>query len=258
MFQNFKLEKYKYPIILGLKLQIIIYIVSYILLRITPKIGEEILVFMILIQSISVITSLILFKNKVSDDLKWFDFNVVSIVIGTIFSTFSYLVVISPIEVYGSYNNFLLSFIGIMLIIILPSIIVGIFLEKGPTGLKIKRLISVLLFIWTIYKLYTSFSNSKDSKSQSGSVDTDGDGVKDMFDTNGDGIMDSSLIDLDGDGIKDTIAKDFNGDGLIDSVYSDTNHDGKIDSFIKDTDGDGFTDLGAVDTDGNGKPDKLI
>lgn len=187
--------------------------------------------------------------------MKWSDFNIVSL-INVIISCV--ILLIWGVLFYDVDENYILFFILTFVINIIPTVIVGIFLEKGPLGLKLKRLLSVILFVWAIYKLFTSFSNSDESETKNNGVDTDGDGVSDTFDTNGDGVMDTSYVDTDGDGVSDTISKDSDGDGLVDTVYSDSNGDGKIDSFVKDTDGDGISNIGIIDSDGDGRTDKLV
>ena len=253
MINTIKFEKYKYPIILGLLSQLLIILVSIISSKI---IGEEDSIGVTLFTpSVLTIVILFLFKKKEGNYLKWYDFNIVSL-INVIIS--SVILLLWGILFYDLDENYFLFFILTFVINLIPTVIVGIFLEKGPIGLKIKRLLSVLLFVWAIYKLITSFTDSEESETKSNGVDTDGDGINDSFDTDGDGVIDTSYIDTDGDGVLDTIAMDSDGDGLVDTVYSDSNGDGKIDSFIKDTDGDGISDIGVIDTDGNGRPDRLI
>ncbi len=254
MLQNSKFEKYKSPLKLGLIAQVIFIIVSVVTNKIYGGMKSEDIIFLFI--PISIIIILLLFKKNGGDKLKWFDFNVVSFMVVAIssltFMGLQSLVYEKPDEV--KYEYFILSFI----IYFIPAVIVGIFLEKGPFKTKLKRLLSIVLFVWAIYKLFTSFSNAADTESKSAGVDTDGDGVNDTFDTDGDGIKDTSFMDSDGDGISDMIAKDSDGDGLVDKVFADMNKDGKIDSFVKDIDKDGFTDIGLVDTDSDGQPDKLI
>jgi hypothetical protein len=253
MINTIKFEKYKYPIILGLLSQLLIILVSIISSKI---IGEEDSIGVTLFTpSVLTIIILFLFKKKEVNYLKWYDFNVVSL-INVIIS--SVILLLWVVLFYDLDEKYFLFFIFSFVINLIPTVIVGIFLEKGPIGLKLKRLLSVILFVWAIYKLFTSFSNSDESETKSNGVDTDGDGVSDTFDTNGDGVMDTSYVDTDGDGISDTIAMDSDGDGLVDTVFSDSNGDGKIDSFIKDTDRDGISDIVVIDTDGDRRLDKLV
>jgi len=146
---------------------------------------------------------------------------------------------------------------GINLIIgMLSSIILGIFFEKSPIKKKLKNLLSVILFVWVLYKIIRPFIGGSDEEEYG--IDTDGDGVNDSFDTDGDGIIDTVFVDTDGDGIIDTIAKDTDGDGIIDTVFVDTDGDGLVDTILSDTDGDGIADIGLIDTDGDGKIDKIV
>ena len=253
MINTIKFEKYKYPITLGLISQLIIILFSFISSKFLGD--EDSMNLTFFLPSILIIITLFLFKNKEGDYLKWSDFNIVSL-INIIISCV--ILLIWGVLFYDVDENYFLFFILTFVINIIPTVIVGIFLEKGPIGLKLKRLLSVLLFVWAIYKLITSFTDSEESETKSNGVDTDGDGINDSFDTDGDGVIDTSYIDTDGDGVLDTIAMDSDGDGLVDTVYSDSNGDGKIDSFIKDTDGDGISDIGVIDTDGNGRHDRLI
>ena len=62
-------------------------------------------------------------------------------------------------------------FIGIIF-----SVIAGIFFEKSPLKTKLKRLISIILFVWAIYNLFQSLLNKKDN---SYGIDSDGDGISD-------------------------------------------------------------------------------
>jgi hypothetical protein len=134
---------------------------------------------------------------------------------------------------FGFFNNLIIG--------MLSSIISGIFFERSPVKKKLKRLLSILLFVWALYKIVKSFIG-EDEESEGFGIDTDGDGINDSFDTDGDGKIDQVFLDTDGDGISDTVAMDTDGDGLIDTVASDTDSDGKIDTIISDTDGDGEID----------------
>jgi hypothetical protein len=118
------------------------------------------------------------------------------------------------------------------------SVIAGIFFEKSPIKVKLKRILSIILIVWAIYNLVQSFLNN-DSRS---SLDTNGDGIKDSFDTDGDGMVDTILIDSDGDGINDMVAMDANHDGIIDTVTADTDRDGILDTAVLDRNQDGRID----------------
>ncbi len=253
MFKNFKFEKYKYPLIIGLISQPFIVILSIILYNSIDESNSIAITFFS--PTILIIINLFLFKKNEDDKLKWFDFNIVSFIVVTISSL---IVLTLGIFLYEIKDNRLGFFILTFVLNIIPSVIVGIFMEKGPIKTKLKRLFSIILFVWALYKLFTAFSNSEKTESKIGGLDNDGDGIADTFDTDGDGVMDTSFMDTDGDGISDMIAKDSDGDGLVDKVFADTNNDGKIDSFMKDIDGDGISDIGIVDTDGDGRADKLV
>jgi hypothetical protein len=124
---------------------------------------------------------------------------------------------------------------------IIYSVIAGIFFEKSPIKVKLKRILSIVLFVWALYNIITSFLNN-DSES---SLDTNGDGIKDSFDTNGDGMVDTIFIDSDGDGINDMVAMDANHDGIIDTIAADTDRDGTFDTAF-------------LDRNENGQIDKII
>lgn len=254
MFRNFKFEKYKSTLKLGLLAQAVLILFYFILYASDLKSGA--LAILILGPPILTIINLFVFKKKEGDKLKWFDFNVVSFILAAIYALISLTigVVFDGIDD----NKAIGALLALFLFSIIPSVIIGIFLEKGPFLTKMKRLLSIVLFVWALYKLFTSFSNSEDNESKSAGVDNDGDGFADTFDIDGDGVMDTAFMDTNGDGISDMIAKDSDGDGLVDKVFADLNNDGKIDSFVKDIDKDGFTDIGLVDSDGDGLPDKVI
>jgi CSLREA domain-containing protein/uncharacterized repeat protein (TIGR01451 family) len=90
-------------------------------------------------------------------------------------------------------------------------------------------------------------------------LDTDGDGIPDIDDTDddGDGIPDAVDTDDDGDGIPDTDELDTDGDGIPDEVDTDDDGDGIPDAVDTDDDGDGIPDTGELDTDGDGIPDEV-
>ena len=96
-------------------------------------------------------------------------------------------------------------------------------------------------------------------------------GLNGLLDTNNDGLVDGTG-DADGDGIKDladtddavfggfvAINNDLDNDGIPNSVegFGDTDGDGIPDAMDPDSDGDGIADIveGNVDTDGDGTPD---
>lgn len=137
---------------------------------------------------------------------------------------------------------------------VLISIITGVFLEKSSYKIKLKRLLSIIFIVWALYKLFSSFNSEKKSYG----VDTDGDGIKDAFDTNGDGLIDTIKFDSNGDGILDTAFSDLNGDGLIDTIASDTNGDGLIDTIVSDMNGDGRIDTIIKDVNSDGVADIII
>lgn len=110
-------------------------------------------------------------------------------------------------------------------------------------------------------------------------VDSNGDGLNDLFDTDLDGIPNHKDLDADNDGITDLIEAggtdsdsngiadnltDSDGDGLLDLFdgtplsFPDTDGDGIEDAFDIDSDGDGVVDIienGEVDADGDGRLD---
>lgn len=126
------------------------------------------------------------------------------------------------------------------LYVIALSIILGIFFEKSSFKRKMKNLLSVVLFVWAIYKIYDDLANGNND---SEGYDTNGDGISDSFDMDGDGNIDTVFVDTDGDGVFETIARDTTGDGIIDAVVSDVDGDGIIDTILKDKNGDGIVDV---------------
>ena len=168
------------------------------------------------------------FKSEVI--LTWFGFIKLGSLVGLfnciIFSTF-----LTVFRLVGGGVAFGVN-IFFFLLAIAYSVIVGIFFEKASFKSKIKRLVTVVIFVWGIYIFIRRLMDSSKSGGESYGVDTDGDGIKDSFDTNGDGMIDTKFIDSDGDGISDMIAMDTNKDGTIDTVALDINRDGKIDSII--------------------------
>ncbi|MEZ5498880.1 MAG: hypothetical protein R3E77_05535 [Steroidobacteraceae bacterium] len=90
-------------------------------------------------------------------------------------------------------------------------------------------------------------------------LDSDGDGIADIVesngvDANGDGLVDST-IDADGDGFFDSVEGDV--PGAVPQIAVDTDRDGLPDYRDLDSDGDGIADSreGVGDSDGDGIPD---
>ena len=94
-------------------------------------------------------------------------------------------------------------------------------------------------------------------------LDSDYDGLLDIFDIDQGGLP-LFKVDSDSDGASNEVDYDSDNDGIVDIIEvggADTNGDGKVDSFI-DTDGDGWANLfdsdnggtpfGPTDTDGDG------
>jgi len=115
-----------------------------------------------------------------------------------------------------------------------------------------------------------------DSFELSGSIDTDGDELPDVqdSDSDGDGIPDTieGLVDTDNDGTPDYLDTDSDADGIPDGVEAqvsgkDSDKDGIDDIFDVDETGgadedkdgvdDGVEEWGTVDTDGDGLPNAL-
>jgi hypothetical protein len=78
------------------------------------------------------------------------------------------------------------------------------------------------------------------------------------FDTNGDGVVDTSNIDTNNDGATDAIRVDLDGDGVADAEYIDSNFDGRVDIERYQWNGDGVSDAEVVDTDFDGTPDQTL
>lgn len=191
--------------------------------------------------------SIISARKEDPEGIKWKDLNIISLINSLIsglicFVCFEYL---GMADVEQSWVSFVFPFVSGMLV----SSIISIFLEKGPIKHKIKRLISIILFVWALYEIVTNLL-----KGESNDEEEVG------FDTDGDGKIDTTFVDTDGDGIVDTIGQDTDGDGIIDKISSDTDGDGLIDTVVADTDGDGFTDtiIKDIDVDGDGKSDFRI
>ncbi len=216
--------------------------------------GEEFLyIFFFVI--INIITGLILIRYYFKLNFTWSNYNKMGIVMSILLSFYFVTSATFVNNRKDSLIDLLFPFLISLLFFFIISSITGIFLEKSSYKVKFKRLLSVILFIWAIYKIITSFT-SKDDESTYG-IDTDGDGVKDSFDTDGDGLIDTVYTDRDGDGVLDTVSMDTDGDGLVDTVASDLSGDGKIDTILKDTNRDGLVDVRLKDSDGDGKIDSL-
>jgi hypothetical protein len=216
--------------------------------------GTNFLPAVLLFSVLPVIISFILLRYYYKVDFKWKDY----IIMGLLISFISNLPLIL-INILLDINGYEENIPFILFYTIFISVISGIFFEKTSVKIKLKRILSVILFVWVLYKLIKPFIGGGDDEDESG-IDTDGDGIKDSFDTDGDGKIDTTFVDTDGDGISDTIAQDTDGDGLIDTVSSDTDGDGLIDTVVADTDGDGLTDtiIKDVDIDGDGQSDFRI
>jgi nitrogen fixation/metabolism regulation signal transduction histidine kinase len=193
------------------------------------KIGAVLTLFVSILFSISLVVFLDVFEN---------DFTINDLIDKTGMVVFEILLV---------------SFIAYIPLVLI-SIITGVFLEKSSYKIKLKRLLSIIFIVWALYKLFSSFNSEKKSYG----VDTDGDGIKDAFDTNGDGLIDTIKFDSNGDGILDTAFSDLNGDGLIDTIASDTNGDGLIDTIVSDMNGDGRIDTIIKDVNSDGVADIII
>ena len=126
--------------------------------------------------------------------------------------------------------------------------------------------------------LDTDSDQTPDYLDNSGSSDTDGDGIDDLADADddGDGIKDDveGEDDIDGDGIVNRLDLDSDGDGLPDNIEaqathsylkpsgSDDNKDGIDNSYGNgltpvDTDGDGDADYLDIDADDDGPEDNF-
>lgn len=76
-----------------------------------------------------------------------------------------------------------------------------------------------------------------------GSSDSDGDGIRNAYDSNNGGV-DIANLDTDGDGVKNYLDLDSDNDGIpdvVEALGTDANNDGIIDSY-SDSDNDGFSD----------------
>lgn len=233
-------------------------LISHIVLISVCLIGylyDNLMIFLIFSLWIFNISSLLTLKKSKEYVLTWTHYNIISlinVVISTILFVFMNLVGGTGLE------QGIPIFLFLVIFNLLVSAIIAIFLEESSMKEKLKKLLSVLLFAWVLYKLISSYFNSDESSDSTTGFDSNGDGVDDSFDTNGDGKPDLVYLDTDGDGNIDTIAMDTSGDGIIDTVYSDTNGDGRLDSYAKDWDNDGLADSRIIDSDGDGVPDKLI
>lgn len=208
---------------------------------------------------ISIISGLTLIRYYYKLNFTWVNYNKIGAVL-TLFVSIFFSISLEVLDVNNNHYtiNDLIDKTGevfvIYIFLVLISIITGIFLEKSSYLIKLKRLLSIIFIVWSLYKLFSSFNSGKKSYG----VDTDGDGIKDAFDTNGDGLIDTIKFDSNGDGILDKALSDLNGDGLIDTVASDTNGDGIFDTFLSDSNGDGSIDTIASDMNGDGRIDTII
>lgn len=83
-------------------------------------------------------------------------------------------------------------------------------------------------------------------------IDSNGDGLPDVYDVDNDGIPNHHDPDSDGDGIADLIEAggvDSDGNGIVDGAFTDTDGDGWSNTFDSDNGGTALTD---VDQDGDG------
>ena len=216
---------------------------------------KTVVVYMMLLNFASITAAFYLFKYKSQIILTWIGF----IKLGSLISLLNGLYFLVPGFLF-SFNSDRL--FGDVLVInsilgVLFSIIACIFFENSPMKTKIKRLVSVVLFVWAIYNVIQRFLSSDKSGNESYGIDSDGDGVADSFDTDGDGKIDTMLIDSDRDGVNDMVAYDTDHDGIIDTVAADTDHDGRIDSVLADTNKDGRADIALNDLDSDGKTDTI-
>lgn len=128
MLNNFKFEKYKSTLKLGLLAQAVLILFYFTLYVIDLKPGAFAL--LIFGPPILTIINLFVFKKKDGDKLKWFDFNVVSFILGAIYALISLTigVVFDGIDD----NKAISALTALFLFNIIPSIIVGIFFRKRP------------------------------------------------------------------------------------------------------------------------------
>ena len=178
-----------------------------------------------------------LYRYKLNYIPTWKGFNLFGLRIALIYSIFLGLNIF--LIGLGEYEAIGLSVVYLLLVFSL-SVLLGIFFQKASIKKKLKDLLSIILFVWAVYKIYNSIVNRGKF-----SYDTDGDGKIDtvLQDFDGDGVLDTQYIDIDGDGVFETIARDTTGNGLIDTIASDVSGDGKIDTILKDLDGDGLADI---------------
>tara|TARA_B110000902_G_C14136498_1_gene524063 strand:- start:139 stop:1002 length:864 start_codon:yes stop_codon:yes gene_type:complete len=242
-----------FSFIVSLVLSLVISLVSWLFRGEYYEFFEDVVNRGILFSIIGLITGLTLIRYFYKLNYTWSGFNKTGSIISLFYFLYSYILYL--IFDISFFSERLLFFLFMYTI---TTAISGIFLEKTSYKIKFKRLLGVILFVWAIYKLITSFTSN--SEKEPYGVDTDGDGIKDSFDTDGDGVIDTVMSDTDGDGVFDTVMQDTDGDGLIDRISSDTDGDGILDTVIADTDGDGLADtiIKDVDLDGDGKSDFRI
>ena len=242
------------------------FIFIFFILSTLVKLPDILISIYFIIPVITIIIGLTLIRYYYKLNFTWANYNKIGVLLSIFVSIFASIILVLT-EIYDSSNEatkngdigvwYMGFFIGLLLIfpaLTLISIITGIFLEKSSYMIKLKRLLSIIFIVWALYKLFSSFNSEKKSYG----VDTDGDGIKDAFDTNGDGLIDTIKFDSNGDGILDTALSDLNGDGLIDTIASDTNGDGIFDTLLSDSNGDGAVDTIASDMNGDGRIDTII
>lgn len=244
------------------------FILIFYLLNILIKLPKSYDLIYFIAPIISIISGLTLIRYYYKLNFTWANYNkigaVLSLFVSILFSI-SLVVFLDVNKSHYTINDLidktgmvvfeilLVSFVSYIPFVLI-SIITGVFLEKSSYKIKLKRLLSIIFIVWALYKLFSSFNSEKKSYG----VDTDGDGIKDAFDTNGDGLIDTIKFDSNGDGILDTAFSDLNGDGLIDTIASDTNGDGLIDTIVSDMNGDGRIDTIIKDVNNDGVADIII